>query len=100
MERRKGVALTQAQRAHLLTCAAVEDDSMIPLCPLWPLYSRLGLRKGEGLGVGWSDINVHEGVPQSVRMVLLGHASTAMARHYTDHADLAAMREAIGRKVG
>jgi integrase len=35
------------------------------------------------------------GVPESARMALLGHSTPAMARHYADHADMEAMRQAI-----
>ena len=53
MEHRQAIALTRSQRAYLLRCAVEEDDAAIPLYPIWHLYSRLGLRKGEGLGLMW-----------------------------------------------
>lgn len=34
-------------------------------------------------------------IPQSTQMALLGHTTLAMNRHYTDHADLEAMRRAV-----
>ena len=56
VERRKGIALTEAQRVALLAAGATEDDPAVPLEPLWHLYSRLGLRRGEGIGLRWGDI--------------------------------------------
>lgn len=55
VERRHGMAIAEAQRAHLLECAATEDIPDQPLLPLWHLYSRLGLRRGEGIGLRWQD---------------------------------------------
>lgn len=52
VERRAAVALTEGARAALL--AAVVGD---PFEALYHLYSRLGLRRGEGLGLRWSDID-------------------------------------------
>jgi integrase len=37
-----------------------------------------------------------DGVPESVRMELGGHATTAMARHYAKHATLEDVRKAVG----
>lgn len=205
VEHRQAIALTRKQRTHMLQCAVGQDVDRIPLCVLWHLYSRLGLRRGEGLGLLWANVNwkeqtititqqytaiggrlvrsepktrrsrrtiplppdlfellqahyaaqrkraanntkwvehglvfagrqggpisprplterwdklkaaagvpdevtIHDlrhtagylldqdRVPQSVQMALLGHTTTAMNRHYTDHADLEAMRAAI-----
>lgn len=53
VEHRQAIALTRGQRSYLLRCAVEEDDPTIPLYPIWHLYSRLGLRKGEGLGLAW-----------------------------------------------
>lgn len=61
VERRAGIALSEAQRAALLAAAAIEDDPAIPLCPLWHLYARLGFRRGEGLGLRRSDIDFTNG---------------------------------------
>lgn len=57
-------ALSAAQRALLLDVARDEDARWqdIPLAPLWHLYSRLGLRRGEGMGVRWSDLDLQHGV--------------------------------------
>jgi integrase len=43
-----------------------------------------------------------DGVPESVRMALLGHSTSRMARHYADHArdDMPAMRKAVERRAG
>lgn len=60
IERRHGMAITEAQRAHLLECAATEDIPDQPLCPLWHLYSRLGFRRGEGMGVRWQDCDLND----------------------------------------
>lgn len=57
MEHRHPAILTTDQRAHLLTTAAETDDPAIPLLPLWHLYSRLGLRKGEGMALQRGDID-------------------------------------------
>lgn len=64
VERRQGIALTLEQRAYLLECAATEDrlrmDAMIiPLFPLWHVYSRLGLRHGEGIALLWGKSGVN-----------------------------------------
>lgn len=56
-KRRQNQTLTEAQRAALLAVAATEHDLDVPLLPLWHLYSRLGLRKGEGIALLWSDID-------------------------------------------
>lgn len=60
VERRHGMAITEAQRAHLLECAATEDIPDQPLKPLWHLYSRLGLRRGEGIGLRWIDCRLED----------------------------------------
>lgn len=57
VERRTNIALSTAQRDDLLAAGAVEDDSAVPLAPLWHLYSRLGFRRGEGLGLRWADVD-------------------------------------------
>jgi integrase len=56
---RKAIALTEQQRAILLEAAAIEDG--MPLLPLWHLESRLAFRRGETLGLMWSDINFKAG---------------------------------------
>jgi integrase len=56
VQRRKGIALSRTQRAQLL--AAFEGH---PLCGLFHLYSRLGFRRGEGLGVRWAGVNLDAG---------------------------------------
>jgi integrase len=52
---RKAIALTEQQRAILLETARIEDG--MPLEPLWHLESRLAFRRGEALGLRWSDID-------------------------------------------
>lgn len=52
IERAPRIALTTAQRAYLLNLAAGT-----PLEALWHLYSRLGLRRGEGIGLLWANID-------------------------------------------
>lgn len=52
---RKSIALTEAQRTVLLEAARIEDG--MPLLPLWHLESRLAFRRGEALGLRWSDID-------------------------------------------
>lgn len=52
---RKAIALTGAQRTALLEAA--QDDAGMPLLPLWHLCSRLAFRRGEALGLMWSDID-------------------------------------------
>jgi integrase len=56
---RKAIALTVAQRAALLEAARVEVG--MPLEPLWHLESRLAFRRGEALGLRWSDIDFQAG---------------------------------------
>jgi integrase len=56
---RKAIALTDAQRSVLLEAARVEDG--MPLLPLWHLESRLAFRRGETLGLMWSDIDWKRG---------------------------------------
>lgn len=56
VERRKAIVLTQAQRNALIRTAAGT-----PLCGLWHLYSRVGLRRGEGIGLLWDNINWEAG---------------------------------------
>lgn len=63
VERRQGIALTQEQRDRLLLFAEIEDrlrldDAIIPLYPLWHIYSRLGLRRGEGIALLWGKSGV------------------------------------------
>lgn len=52
---RKAIALTEAERGALLEAARVEYG--MPLLPLWHLESRLAFRRGETLGLMWSDID-------------------------------------------
>lgn len=52
---RKAIALTEEQRTLLLDLARVEDG--LALLPLWHLCSRLAFRRGEALGLRWSDID-------------------------------------------
>lgn len=54
---RKAIALTARQRAALLDAAA-HDDVGMPLAPLWHLCSRLAFRRGEALGLRWSDVDL------------------------------------------
>lgn len=49
--------LSDAQLAAFLTMA---DGH--PFAPLWYLYALLGLRRGEGLGVRWADLDLDAGV--------------------------------------
>jgi integrase len=53
---RASIALTEAQRTILLELAQVEQG--MPLLPLWHLASRLAFRRGELLGLRWSDIDL------------------------------------------
>lgn len=55
--RRETIALTAAQRARMLAMA-----EGTPLCALWHLYSRLGLRRGEGVGLRWVDVDEERAV--------------------------------------
>jgi len=57
---RKAQAITEKQRAILLECARVENG--MPLEPLWHLCSRLAFRRGEALGLRWSDIDFVHGI--------------------------------------
>ena len=52
VERREGVALSEAERMMLLLQARETW-----LEPLWHLYCRLALREGEGLGLRWGDLD-------------------------------------------
>lgn len=61
VQRRPGIALTIEQRAAVLLHGLTEDIAAVPLAPIWHLYSRLGFRRGEGLGVRWADIDWKEG---------------------------------------
>lgn len=47
--------LSDAQLTALLSAALTH-----PLCPLWHLYGLLGLRRGEGMGVCWGDIDLDQ----------------------------------------
>lgn len=53
--RRRRVALTKAQRASMLDHAAGDRLEV-----LWHLYSRMGLRRGEGIGLLWANIDWRE----------------------------------------
>jgi integrase len=57
--RRKAIALTVTQRDQMLVIAVEEDKRWLdcPLLPLWHLYSRMGLRKGEGIGLMWECVD-------------------------------------------
>lgn len=50
--RRKAIALSKTVRAYLLECAFGTELEII-----WHLYSRMGLRRGEGIGLLWSNID-------------------------------------------
>ena len=52
-EHRQGHAITKAQRARLLDLAR---DT--PLEALWHIYSRLGLRRGEGMALLWAGVDL------------------------------------------
>lgn len=52
IERPRRTTLSRAQRTHMLACTEGEDLEI-----LWHLYSRLGLRRGEGLGLLWANID-------------------------------------------
>lgn len=56
VERRQAETLTIEQRRQLLNAARGDRLEV-----LWHLYSRLGLRKGEGLGLRWCDIDWEKG---------------------------------------
>lgn len=45
--------------AHLAAWLAVADQHS--LGPLWQLYAHLGLRRGEGLGLRWADLDLDAG---------------------------------------
>ncbi len=45
--------------AHLAAWLAVADQHS--LAPLWQLYTHLGLRRGEGLGLRWADLDLDAG---------------------------------------
>lgn len=62
VERRKGIALTRAQLAQLFD--AIQDH---PLHGLFQLYSRVGLRRGEGLALLWAGVNFEAGTIQITR---------------------------------
>lgn len=49
---RTPIALTKTQRAYLLECAFGTELEIA-----WHLYSRMGLRRGEAIGLLWSNIN-------------------------------------------
>jgi len=57
VERRENQVLSEEQRQHMLEMAALADDLHCPLLPLWHLYSRFGLRKGEGIALEWRDVD-------------------------------------------
>lgn len=52
VERPKRIVLTKGQRAALLETVAGSDLEI-----LWHLYARLGLRRGEGIGLLWANID-------------------------------------------
>lgn len=56
---KKKIALTEQQRAALLEAARIEYG--MPLEPLWHLESRMAFRRGETLGLMWSDIDFEKG---------------------------------------
>jgi integrase len=63
----EGVELPQYRRKvpppladeHLIAFLTAADQH--PLAPLWWLYGLLGLRRGEGLGVRWCDLDLTRG---------------------------------------
>lgn len=55
VERPKRTVLTKTQRAYMLECAFGTELEII-----WHPYSRLGFRRGEGIGLLWSNINWDE----------------------------------------
>lgn len=59
IEHRTGQVLSETQREILLNAATIEDDPTVPLCPIWHLYARLGLRRGEAMGLRRTDIDFH-----------------------------------------
>lgn len=61
MEHRNPVALSFKQRTYMLEVAATTERKNLPLLPIWHLMSRVGLRRGEALGLRWQDIDFEEG---------------------------------------
>jgi integrase len=65
IEHRAAIAITKAQRAHLLEAADRDDAKPLqyrtepppPMAILWHLYSRLAFRRGEGLMLKWSNVD-------------------------------------------
>jgi integrase len=84
VQRRKGIALSIAQRTTLLDAGAIEDDAAVPLAPLWHFYARLGFRRGEGLGPRWSDIK--QGVISVEQTIIRVKAATEMGTPKTSRA--------------
>lgn len=64
VERAPRTVLTKTQRATLL---AEAEDTDLEI--LWHLYSRLGMRRGEGIGLLWANINWEEGTISIVQQL-------------------------------
>lgn len=75
VERRKTVVLSAAERQRLLDVLADR-----PLEPLFHLYSRLGLREGEGLALQWKDVNWSESTVTIERQYVTVRGKTVL-RH-------------------
>lgn len=59
VEKRVTAVLTAEERERMLATAAdVDEWHTIKLLPIWHLYSRCGLRRGEALGLKWSDVDL------------------------------------------
>ena len=53
-DHRPGMVLSKMQRATMLKVATELDPA---LAPIWHLYGRVGLRRGEGMGLLWSNVD-------------------------------------------
>lgn len=82
---REAIALTDTERANMLQCALTEDIPEVPLLPVWHLYSRLGFRRGEGIGLRWIDCDLRD----------LDHATITIRQQLTREGTVTAVREEL-----
>jgi len=53
------------------------------LWPLWPLLLLKGLRRGEGLGLRWRDVDLDRGIASIAQVVAPDKANRGRARRFT-----------------
>lgn len=77
VENRPGTIWTQAELRRFLAVAREQDEN---LHPLWQLLASEGMRRGEALGLRWSDLNLKRGTVHISQTVVADKAKGGAAK--------------------